>query len=90
MEEGGERAMSALYALLHDLPPALFTVGTADRLLDDSLFMAARWEEFGNPAELALYPDCAHAFTAAPIELARIANERIERFLDRALSSDAS
>ena len=26
-----------LYANLHGLPPALFTIGTADPLLDDSL-----------------------------------------------------
>jgi acetyl esterase/lipase len=87
MEDVRDPAISPLYAHLHDLPPALFTVGTADRLLDDSLFMAARWEEFGNHTELAVYPDGAHAFTAAPIELARIANDRIERFLDGALSA---
>ena len=35
--------ISPLYAALHDMPPALFTVGTMDPLLDDSLFMHARW-----------------------------------------------
>nr|WP_245214912.1 alpha/beta hydrolase fold domain-containing protein [Pararoseomonas indoligenes] len=32
-------AISPLYADLAELPPALFTVGTIDPLLDDTLFM---------------------------------------------------
>jgi hypothetical protein len=47
--------ISPLYADLHSLPRALFTVGTLDPLLDDSLFMAARWEAAGNEAELEVY-----------------------------------
>jgi acetyl esterase/lipase len=77
--------ISPLYADLHDLPPALFTVGSADHLLDDSLFMAARWEAYGNESELAVYPDCIHAFVAFPTELAKRANERIDQFFERVL-----
>ena len=66
--------------------PALFTVGSADHLLDDSLFMAARWEAYGNESELAVYPDCIHAFTAFPTELGKRANERIDGFLERVLA----
>jgi acetyl esterase/lipase len=76
--------ISPLYADLQDLPPALFTVGSADHLLDDSLFMAARWAAYGNEAELAVYPDCVHGFTGFPMELAKRANERIDDFLVRA------
>ena len=79
-------SISPLYADLHDLPPALFTVGSADHLLDDSLFMAARWEAYGNESELAVYPDCIHAFTAFPTELVEAANERIDVFLERVLA----
>jgi acetyl esterase len=75
--------ISPLYADLHDLPPALFTVGSADHLLDDSLFMAARWAVYGNESELAVYPDCVHGFTGFPLELAKRANERIDQFFVR-------
>ncbi|HEX6312578.1 MAG TPA: alpha/beta hydrolase [Acidimicrobiia bacterium] len=77
-------AVSPLYADLGGLPPALFTVGSADHLLDDSLFMAARWESYGNETELAVYPDCVHGFTSVPTELAKRARERIDAFLERA------
>jgi len=79
--------VSPLYADLRALPPAIFTVGTADHLLDDSLFLATRWATAGNDAELAVYPDCGHGFTAFPTQLARLANERIDAFLHRALTA---
>jgi acetyl esterase/lipase len=73
--------LSPLHADLHHMPPALFTVGTLDPLLDDSLFMAARWTAAGNAAELAIYPGGVHAFNAFPLGLAAEANERTLRFL---------
>jgi acetyl esterase/lipase len=78
-------SISPLYADLHRLPPALFTVGSADHLLDDSLFMAARWAAYGNEAELAVYPDGIHGFNGFPMELAKRANERIDAFFERVL-----
>ena len=73
--------VSPLYADLAGLPPALFTVGTADSLYDDSLFMAMRWRAAGNEAELAIYPESVHGFTVFPTAMARAANERIQRWL---------
>jgi acetyl esterase/lipase len=58
----GERrdpAVSPLYADLRDLPPALFSCGTLDPLLDDSLVMAARWRQAGNQASLSLWPEAS-------------------------------
>lgn len=74
-------SISPLYADLSNLPPALFTVGTLDPLLDDSLFMAARWTAAGNRAELAVYPESIHGFVAFPTALGSHARERINGFL---------
>jgi acetyl esterase len=79
---------SPLYADLRDLCPALFTIGTRDALLDDSLFMHARWAVAGNEAELAVFPGGAHGFTSFPIDLAASANAGIDAFLSRHLPGD--
>lgn len=73
--------VSPLYADLRGLCPALFSIGTRDALLDDSLFMHARWVAAGNRAELAIYPGGAHAFTVFPCALQQAALARMEAFL---------
>jgi len=73
--------ISPLYANLGGMPPALFTVGTLDAMLDDSMFMYCRWLAAGNQAELALYPGADHAFVGTPHPLAPEANARIDQFL---------
>jgi acetyl esterase/lipase len=45
LEERRHPDISPLFAELAGLSPALFTAGTHDRLLDDTLFMAARWHD---------------------------------------------
>jgi acetyl esterase/lipase len=85
LEELRDPDLSPLYADLRDLPPALFTVGDQDPLLDDSLFMAARWQAAGNDAELQVWPESAHGFTAYPLALARAANDSQYAFLRSAL-----
>jgi acetyl esterase/lipase len=75
--------VSPLYAELHDLPPALFSCGTADPLLDDSLFMEARWRQAGNETTLSLWPEGIHAFTAFPIEIGRRSRAEQLAFLGR-------
>lgn len=78
--------VSPLYADLRGLPPALFTVGTLDPLLDDNLFMASRWVAAGNQAELAVYPGGVHGFNVMPHPLAQQANERMEAFIRAAVA----
>nr|WP_294547781.1 alpha/beta hydrolase [uncultured Rhodopila sp.] len=73
--------ISPLYADLKGLCPALFSVGTQDALVDDSLFMHARWIAAGNDADLAVYPGGAHGFTLFPNRLADEAAARSEAFL---------
>lgn len=73
--------ISPLYADLKGLCPALFTVGTKDALLDDTLFMHARWIAAGNAAELAIYPGGAHGFTLFPNGLSDKAGARMDAFL---------
>lgn len=59
-------AVSPLYAKLHDMPPALFTIGTMDPLMDDTLFMYTRWISAGNQADLIIYPGGIHGFITLP------------------------
>lgn len=60
--------ISPLYAQdLTKLPCALFLVGTADIMLDDSVFMAAKWDLAGNGTLLKVIPEAAHGFTWFPV-----------------------
>jgi acetyl esterase/lipase len=74
--------VSPLYADLADLGPALFSVGTLDPILDDTLFMAPRWLSAGNKAEIEIYPGGIHAFDVIPgLPIAEAHHERVGRFL---------
>ena len=73
--------ISPLYADLTGMPPALFTVGTLDPLIDDSLFMAARWRCAGGEAEVAIYPESVHGFAAFPTAMAHAARARMTSFI---------
>jgi acetyl esterase len=73
--------ISPLYADLHDMPPALFEVGTADPLLDDTLFMEARWRSAGGATQLHVYEEAAHGFTAFPLAVSVDARQQQYQFL---------
>jgi acetyl esterase/lipase len=73
-----------LYADLTSMPPALFTVGTYDPLLDNTLMMAARWAAAGIDADLAVYPGGIHAFDAfaGQLEIARQARDGMHKWVE--------
>jgi acetyl esterase/lipase len=81
--------VSPLYADLHGLPPALFTVGTLDPLLDDTLFMEGRWRAAGNQAELRVWPEAIHGFNAFPLAVTAAAREAQYAFLRGAIGAAA-
>ena len=87
MNETEKRAphISPLYADVRGLCPALFTVGTKDALLDDSLFMHARWIAAGNRGELDIYPGACHGFIAFPTPQTFASIARQTGFLNAAL-----
>jgi acetyl esterase len=74
---------SPLYADLANLPPALFTIGTVDPLIDDTYFMEARWRLAGNKTFLAVYPECSHAFNFFPTKMAAMANGRMYAWISK-------
>lgn len=84
-EEKRAPHLSPLYADLRGLCPALFTVGTRDALLDDSLFMHARWVAAGNRGELDIYPGACHGFIAFPCAQTLASLKRQAEFLNAAL-----
>ncbi len=73
--------ISPLYADLADMPPAHFMVGTLDPLLDDTLFMYARWIGAGNQADLDIAPGGIHGFNAFPCALTTEMNAKAVGFL---------
>jgi acetyl esterase/lipase len=83
IEDRRRADISPLYADLSGLAPALFTVGGADPLLDDTLFMAARWQIAGNEAELGFYPECPHGFDMFPTKASARAHAHQTEWLTR-------
>ena len=81
-----EPDVNPLFADLRGLPPALFTVGTMDPLLDDSLFMHARWLSSGNEADLDVHPGGVHGLTGFPTDLGRRALAGQDTFISRILA----
>ena len=70
LEQRRDPNISPMYADLAAMPPAIFTVGTQDPLLDDTLFMAARWSAAGASSELRIWPEAPHGFISLPMTVA--------------------
>jgi acetyl esterase/lipase len=82
MEQKQDPHYSPLYADLHHLPPALFTVGAADPLADDTYFMEARWRMAGNKTYLAVYPESPHGLDLFPTQIAKIARGKMYEWIN--------
>lgn len=70
-EERRDPAVSPFYADFNEfgrakLPPALFTCGTEDPLLDDTLMMAVKWRCHGSEAITKIYTGAPHGFILFP------------------------
>ncbi|MFD9735520.1 alpha/beta hydrolase fold domain-containing protein [Umezawaea sp. NPDC059074] len=72
---------SPLHADLTGLPPALFTVGDLDPLLDDSLFLSARWTAAGNESDLSVWPHSPHGFVGMTPPTGLLAQARINAWI---------
>ncbi len=76
--------VSPLYADLTDMPPAHFSVGTKDALLDDSIFMANKWVQSQTDTELDIYPGGCHVFQYFPdLAQSQESRKRMAEFLIR-------
>ena len=76
--------VSPLFADLAGMPPALFTVGTLDPLLDDTLFMEARWRAAGCDSVLRVWPESIHGFDAFPSKMSTAARATMAEYLTAA------
>jgi acetyl esterase/lipase len=85
-EERRDPDISPLYADLAGLPPARFVVGTQDPLLDDTLFMASRWEAAGNGTTLEVVAEAAHGFLQFPLEITERELAAQEEYLAKAVA----
>jgi acetyl esterase len=84
-EQRRDPDISPLYAELAGMPPAIFTIGTQDPLLDDTLFMEARWRMAGAATELRVYREAPHGFVSLPMSVASVALSAEHTFLRRTL-----
>ncbi|KAJ9650992.1 hypothetical protein H2198_009707 [Neophaeococcomyces mojaviensis] len=88
-EEKRHPGVSPLFADLNSLrgrlPPALFTCGTFDCLLDDTVFMSAKYQMAGAKTEVLIVPGGCHGYCMYPKDTngaqADIAMERVAKFI---------
>jgi acetyl esterase/lipase len=80
--------LSPLFADLRGMPPARILVGTRDGLLDDSLMLAARWQQVA-AVELDVVAGAGHAFTLLDLAVTRRAEAAEHAFVRNALTAGA-
>ncbi|MET8584219.1 alpha/beta hydrolase [Streptomyces collinus] len=80
-EERRAPEVSPLYADLSGLPSARIVVGAQDPLLDDSLFLAQRWQAAGSPVQLGVVAGAMHGFTLFSLTITAREQQRQRDFL---------
>ncbi|KPC60549.1 alpha/beta hydrolase [Streptomyces chattanoogensis] len=80
-EQRRDPQVSPLFAELAGMPPARIVVGTEDPLLDDSLFLAQRWQAAGAPVQLGVVAGAMHGFTLFPLTVTERELRREREFL---------
>ncbi|KAL2074948.1 hypothetical protein VTL71DRAFT_8728 [Oculimacula yallundae] len=60
------------------LPSALFTIGTEDPLVDDTMNMATKWLVYGGEAIVKVYPGACHGFIGLSPDLLKEAGEALQ------------
>ena len=88
LEERRAPDISPMYAELSSMPAALFTVGTEDPLLDDTLFMEARWRAAGQATDLRIWLEAPHGFLSLPMTVTDAALAAEHEFLRRTVALD--
>jgi acetyl esterase/lipase len=86
LERRRDPDISPLFAELSEMPPAVFTIGTQDPLLDDTLFMEARWRAAGHATHLRAWDEAPHGFLSLPMTVTDAALTAEHEFLTRTLS----
>lgn len=89
LDQKRDPRVSPLYADLEmlrgRLPPALFTCGTSDCLLDDTVFMSAKYQMAGAETEVLIVPGGAHGYCMFPTDTkgaqADVAMAAVEKFI---------
>jgi acetyl esterase/lipase len=76
-----EADISPLYADLAGLPPVMLAVGTADSLVDDTMFLFSRLLKAGVETELVTVAGGEHAFDMTPLPDCQEAVAAVDAFL---------
>lgn len=80
MEERRHPSISPFFKDIRGLklPPALFTCGSEDPLLDDTVFMGAKWQMWGNEAVVKIYNGAPHGFIGNPVGTIKSVDEGLQ------------
>ena len=73
--------VSPMFGNFNDMPPAIFTIGTKDVLLDHSLLLYSRWLAHNNTAEIIIVPGADHAFIAFPCKTTTAVTNELNKFI---------